>query len=147
MSIRKAVERAGTIREAVGLAIGAASTAWETLEGAGVFDSTYALEICHALEDRIEAEIADAACGNPSDDDPRRFILIRKEDVTGVSGTGVVVWGVVFPDGTATYRWNTPTATTCVGDSIDDVIAIHGHNGATELVWIDPPFFAKGAVL
>lgn len=80
-------------------------------------------------------------------DFPRRFLLERTVDVSGVSGTGAVVWGVVFPDGRVAYRWNTPTATTCVGDSIDDVVAIHGHNGATELVWIDPPFFAKGAVL
>lgn len=80
-------------------------------------------------------------------DFPRRFLLERTIDVTGVSGTGVVVWGVVFPDGRVAYRWNTPTATTCVADSIEDVVAIHGHDGATELVWIDVPFQHQGAVL
>ncbi|MBO2461682.1 hypothetical protein [Actinomadura violacea] len=58
-------------------------------------------------------------------------------DVSGISGEGVVVWGVEFPDGRCAYRWNTDTATTSVADSIDDVEAIHGHNGATRLVWLD----------
>lgn len=80
-------------------------------------------------------------------DFPRRFLLERNTDISGVSGTGVVVWGVVFPDGRVAYRWNTPTATTCTADSIEDVVAIHGHEGATQLVWIDVPFFAKGAQL
>lgn len=80
-------------------------------------------------------------------DFPRRFLLERTTDVSGVSGTGTVVWGVVFPDGRVAYRWNTSTATTCTADSVDDVVAIHGHDGATQLVWIDVPFFAKGTSL
>lgn len=67
----------------------------------------------------------------------RRFVLVRDVDVTGISGEGVIVWGVVFPDGRAAYRWNTPTATSTVADSMADVMAVHGHNGATRLVWLD----------
>jgi hypothetical protein len=67
----------------------------------------------------------------------RRFVLYRHTDVSEISGTGVVVWGVMFPDGRVAYRWATPTATTCVADSIDHVVAIHGHQGATELLWVD----------
>lgn len=67
----------------------------------------------------------------------RRFILYRSEDVTGLSGTGVVAWGILFPDGHVSTRWNGHPAQTCVWDRIDDVIAIHGHAGATRLVWLD----------
>lgn len=67
----------------------------------------------------------------------RRFVFVRDVDVTGVSGEGVIVWGIQFPDGMCAYRWNTVTATTCVGGCIEDLITIHGHNGATRLVWLD----------
>ena len=68
----------------------------------------------------------------------RRFILFRHEDATGVSGTGRVVEGVQFSNGRCAYRWTTPRSTTTIADSIDDVVAIHGHDGRTELHWLDP---------
>jgi len=67
----------------------------------------------------------------------RRFVLVRDIDVTGVSGQGAVVWGICFPDGVCAYRWNTTRRTTCVADCIDDIAAIHGHDGATRIVWLD----------
>lgn len=67
----------------------------------------------------------------------RRFKLVRDEDISGVSGVGHVADGVQFPDGTCAYRWATGTATTNVAASVEDVEAIHGHGGATRLVWID----------
>lgn len=67
----------------------------------------------------------------------RRFVLFRDHDVSGVSGTGHVANGVQFPDGTCVYRWATGTATTNVADCIEDIEAIHGHGGATRVVWID----------
>ena len=44
---------------------------------------------------------------------PRRFILYRRHDATGVSGTGIVATGVVWPDGHAALRWkaNVPAYT------------------------------------
>lgn len=69
----------------------------------------------------------------------RRFLLVRNEDVTGVSGVGPVVWGIQYPDGVCAYRWNSPHRTTCVADSIQDIEAIHGHGGATQVVWVDSP--------
>lgn len=69
---------------------------------------------------------------------PIRFILRRKEDVHDFSGPGVVVWGVEWPDGTATYRWNSAIATTVIAASVQDVMRIHGHDGATVLEWVDP---------
>jgi len=67
----------------------------------------------------------------------KRFVLVRDVDVSGVSGEGVIVCGVLFPDGRAAYRWITPTPTTCIADKVDDLMAIHGHDGATRLVWLD----------
>jgi hypothetical protein len=64
--------------------------------------------------------------------------MVRDVDVSGVSGTGVVIWGIVWPDGAVAYRWNTKLATSCIADRLDDVVAIHGHDGATRLVWVDP---------
>jgi hypothetical protein len=67
----------------------------------------------------------------------RRFVLMRSEDVTGISGTGLVAWGVRFPDGLVVTRWNGTIAQTSVWDSIEHIEAIHGHGGSTQVVWVD----------
>lgn len=73
---------------------------------------------------------------------PRRFVLVRDEDVSGISGIGVVAHGVRFADGKTVTRWvASPThgvAQTCVWDAIEDVTVIHGHGGRTRIEWIDP---------
>lgn len=65
----------------------------------------------------------------------RLFWLNRVEDETGVSGTGKVAGGVVFPDGKVAMRWFTQTASTALYDSIQDVEEIHGHGGKTQVVY------------
>ena len=68
----------------------------------------------------------------------RRFKLQRDHDVSGVSGTGTVAEGVAFTDGTAVVRWIVGEhQSTVVWPSVESVVAIHGHNGATRLEWID----------
>lgn len=67
----------------------------------------------------------------------RRFILFRNEDPTGVSGTGIVAQGIQFGDGRVSLRWVSQRASTANFDSIDDVTAIHGHDGATVVDWMD----------
>lgn len=69
----------------------------------------------------------------------RRFRLVRHEDVSGVSGTGVITHGVEWPDGAVCVRWSVPgmPPSTSVWDSIEHVIAVHGHQGKTEVEWID----------
>ena len=67
----------------------------------------------------------------------RRFQLQRDHDVSGISGTGIVADGVEFPDGTTVIRWRGERQSTVVWPSIEDVEAIHGHGGATRIVWID----------
>ena len=67
----------------------------------------------------------------------RRFHLVRTTDVSGVSGTGIVVEGVQFTDGSVCYRWFGKLYTHSLAKDIETVIAIHGHEGATTLKWID----------
>jgi len=66
------------------------------------------------------------------------FCLVRETDVSGVSGTGIVADGVAFPDGTVALRWRggNPTSVVFHDNGIESVEAIHGHGGATHIVWL-----------
>ncbi|AGC65532.1 hypothetical protein K745_gp07 [Haloarcula hispanica virus PH1] len=75
--------------------------------------------------------------GADPEDYPRRWYLYRNRDVSGISGKGVVAYGVQFPDGVVAYRWTTSPRTTQVAKSIHDVQHIHGHEGKTLVRWID----------
>lgn len=69
---------------------------------------------------------------------PRRFALQRRRDVSGVSGTGLVAFDTVYPTGRTTLAWCVgDVASVSVYDSPEQVEKIHGHDGATVLVWID----------
>lgn len=67
----------------------------------------------------------------------RRFELHRDYDESGVSGVGMVAEGVSFADGTAALRWTSAYRSTAVYASMADLEKIHGHNGATRVVWVD----------
>lgn len=67
----------------------------------------------------------------------RRFVLNRKEDVSGISGTGVVVEGVEFSDGSVALRWLGDRPSLVFWKNIEDAISIHGHEGKTLVEWID----------
>ncbi|MFF9568476.1 hypothetical protein [Streptomyces sp. NPDC014685] len=70
---------------------------------------------------------------------PRRFVLRRHTDVSGISGTGDVADGVLWPDGTASVRWRGEHPSAVHWDrGRASVELIHGHQGATEIVWLDP---------
>ncbi|KUN34928.1 hypothetical protein AQJ30_27445 [Streptomyces longwoodensis] len=66
---------------------------------------------------------------------PRTFHLQRDHDVSGVSGTGRVADGVLWPDGTVSIRWRGNRPSTVHWDRLGDAEAIHGHQGATRIVW------------
>jgi len=68
----------------------------------------------------------------------RRFRLIRHEDVSGVSGTGVVAEGVRFSTGKVALSWCSNLHSVTVYDAVDDLERIHGHEGRTSIEWIDP---------
>jgi hypothetical protein len=72
----------------------------------------------------------------------RRFFFQRDEDVSGASGTGIVVHGIEFNDGTCVVHWLGDRPSTVVWKSIEDAIAIHGHGGGTRLVWVDADAYA-----
>jgi hypothetical protein len=67
----------------------------------------------------------------------RRFVFLRDEDETGISGAGLVVMGVLYPDGRCHYRWMTEHQTDQMADSLDKLEIIHGHNGRTRIVFLD----------
>jgi hypothetical protein len=70
---------------------------------------------------------------------PLPFVLLRKEDETGVSGTGVVAEGVAFTDGSVALRWTSqwPTSVVFHDKGIESVEHVHGHNGKTQIVRFD----------
>ena len=67
----------------------------------------------------------------------RRFHFQRQVDLSGVSGCGAVAFGVVFADGQVALHWEGCHASINIYRSISDLMFVHGHNGATELVWDD----------
>ncbi|WP_254536825.1 hypothetical protein [Halomarina litorea] len=67
----------------------------------------------------------------------RKFALYRSEDETGVSGTGIVAYGVQFPppNGKCVVAWTTDVGSLNIYDNIREVQEIHGHEGGTEILW------------
>jgi hypothetical protein len=63
------------------------------------------------------------------------FRLDRNTDYSGVSGTGVVAEGVEFPNGKVLIKWLGDRPSLVLWQSMDDAVAIHGHNGGTEFVY------------
>jgi len=78
---------------------------------------------------------------------PRSFQLVRDEDESGVSGTGVVAVGVEFPTKTVVLEWLVAGQTMGIYDpkEVDGVFMIgwelvemiHGHEGKTRIEWLD----------
>ncbi|MFF0143564.1 hypothetical protein ACFYRN_45175 [Streptomyces sp. NPDC005227] len=80
------------------------------------------------------------------------FVLRRHHDVTGVSGTGIVADGVVFPaagKSVTVLRWRGDRGSTVVWDNVGHAKEIHGHDGNTviELVPVDDLVKALKAVM
>lgn len=68
---------------------------------------------------------------------PRLFVLQRHVDVSGISGVGPVAEGVEWSDGTVSLRWNGETPSTTFWQAgIPAVEAVHGHGGATEVLYL-----------
>lgn len=68
----------------------------------------------------------------------KEFYLQRVEDESGVSGTGVVARGMVFPSGKVVLEWQTFHTSICIYQNLQDVEAIHGHGGKTLVVMGNP---------
>lgn len=65
----------------------------------------------------------------------RKFHIERHEDVSGLSGTGIVAVGVMYPTGLCIMEWVTPIKSLGQYHSIADLEALHGHEGRTKVVW------------
>lgn len=77
----------------------------------------------------------------------RSFKLLRFQDLTGTSGTGVVAQGETQPDGSTIMRWivqanlangsKREIRTVTHYETWQDVVLLHGHGGRTILRWDD----------
>lgn len=66
----------------------------------------------------------------------KTFRLVRHEDISGISGTGVVAEGVQWSNGQVTLCWLGEHSSVAVWPSLEDAMEIHGHSGATEAVFL-----------
>jgi hypothetical protein len=67
----------------------------------------------------------------------RRFKLERTSDPTGISGTGTVADGILWADQSVCLKWRGEKSSTVFWACVEDMLAIHGHGGATTVKWID----------
>lgn len=79
-----------------------------------------------ALQKLMERKIEEHLSGE--------FYLQRDEDVTGISGNGIVARGCDFGR-VAVIQWCTPFGSINWFDDIDDILKLHGHNGKTKLIF------------
>jgi hypothetical protein len=65
-------------------------------------------------------------------------LLVREEDVSGVSGTGIVAEGIQFSTGNVCVVFTTRGVSGVnVFGSLPDAMDIHGHEGKTKVQWLD----------
>lgn len=69
----------------------------------------------------------------------KTFTLVRREDVSGVSGVGAVAEGVQFHDGQCVLSWFGRHHTLEISPGIIDLLEIHGHEGKTGVQWDGDP--------
>lgn len=67
----------------------------------------------------------------------RRFNFVRSEDVSGISGTGIVGEGVELSSGKVCFTWLSHMGSVAVYDNIKTFTSIHGHEGKGQVEWID----------
>ena len=74
---------------------------------------------------------------------PNTFIVQRDQDVSGISGEGIVAEGVQFSDGWVVTHWldkppmNEPKTDVWHNKGAEPFERIHGHGGNTRIVWAD----------
>lgn len=66
---------------------------------------------------------------------PRIFWLVRLRDISGISGEGMIAEGIQFHDGQCVISWFGRFHTLEIAPNIEEVEAIHGHKGATRIIW------------
>ncbi len=67
----------------------------------------------------------------------RRFVIDRKSDITNISGTGIILYGIEwFPGGPCDVYWLS-TQTTGQYPSMDVVKSTHCYNGNAGVIYLD----------
>lgn len=77
----------------------------------------------------------------------RRFLLIRIEDESGISGTGAIAEGVQFLNGKCVLNWLTEHSSMGIYPNIKTMMAIHGHGGKTVMKLYDEKFATPDQVM
>lgn len=67
----------------------------------------------------------------------KNFVLVRSEDETGISGTGIVAVGIMFPSGEIFMEWTSPIKSHEHFHSVAELDALHGHKGKTVVQWLE----------
>ena len=69
----------------------------------------------------------------------RRFHVLRKEDVSGVSGVGYVAEGIQFTNKQIIIHWiaNPELSSIAIYENINNFLKIHGHENKTCINWVD----------
>jgi hypothetical protein len=75
----------------------------------------------------------------------RTFHLHRIEDVSGVSGVGVIAEGTLYTSTKVVISWLTVHKSLGIYDSLAEMEAVHGHGTKTKIVWDDEVQAAKPA--
>jgi len=65
----------------------------------------------------------------------RRFLLLRREDPTGVSGTGIVAEGALLSDGRCVLHWLGEVGSINIYRNDEEMMEVHGHCGKTVILW------------
>ncbi len=77
----------------------------------------------------------------------RAFILVRDEDASGQSGTGIVAEGVELASGRVVMEWLPSPHSIGLYESMHDLIGVHGHEGKTRIQWVQWTHGNTGATM
>lgn len=70
----------------------------------------------------------------------KRFYVVRHSDESGISGTGRVLDGVVFPCGKTVIKWRSKVSSVAVYEKFEDFKLLHidcHPTNITEVKWLD----------
>lgn len=67
----------------------------------------------------------------------KRFVLERTEDMSGLSGVGIVAEGVQFSNGQVVIHWLSQLEAINVYANTLVLEKLHGHGGRTVVRWLD----------
>lgn len=65
----------------------------------------------------------------------KTFYLQRNVDVSGVSGTGIIAYGVILPSGKVVMEWVTTYGSIAIYETIHEVQVLHAHKGSTLIIY------------